>query len=186
MPPLAETSPFDLDRWFREEVAVHEPALRAYIRRAFPVVTDQDNLVQETFVRMVQARRTGSVDHPRGYLFTTARNLALELMRRRKIISFESLAEIEALPISTDEPGVPEKVGLKFDLELLTQAIQSLPERCRAVLTLRKIEGLSQREIAARLGIAEHTVEAQVANGMRRCAQYLRERGAMPARKGTS
>jgi RNA polymerase sigma factor (sigma-70 family) len=184
MLPLAEPTPPDLDRWYREQVAVHEPALRAYLRRAFPIVTDPDNVVQETFVRMLQARRTGTVDNARGYLFATARNLALELMRRRKIISFESIAEMEALPISTDEPGVPEKVGLKLDLELLTQAIQALPERCRAVLTLRKIEGLSQREIAARLGIAEHTVEAQVANGMRRCAQFLRERGVLPARGG--
>jgi RNA polymerase sigma factor (sigma-70 family) len=183
MLPLAEPTPPDLDVWYREEVAVHEPALRAYLRRAFPVVTDVDNLVQESFVRVVHARRNGAVEKARGYLFTTARHLALELLRRRKIISIDSIAEIEALPISTDEPGVPEKVGLKLDLELLTQAIQALPERCRAVLTLRKIEGLSQREIATRLGIAEHTVEAQVANGMRRCAQYLRERGVLPVRE---
>lgn len=183
---FAESTPPDLDRWYREQVAVHEPALRAYLRRAFPVVTDPDNVVQEAFVRTLQARRNGSVDNARGYLFTTARHLALELMRRRKIISFEAVAEIEALPISNDEPGVPDKVGLKFDLELLSQAIQSLPERCRAVLTLRKIEGLSQREIAARLGIAEHTVEAQVANGMRRCAQFFRARGVLPPRGGVA
>jgi RNA polymerase sigma-70 factor (ECF subfamily) len=70
-----------------------------------------------------------------------------------------------------------------LELELLTQAIQSLPDRCREVLTLRKIEGLSQREIAARMGISEHTVEAQVANGMRRCAQFFRDRGILPPRK---
>ena len=40
-----------------------------------------------------------------GYLFTTARHQALHLLRQRKIISIESIAEIEALAISTDEPG---------------------------------------------------------------------------------
>jgi len=183
MLPFAEPTPPDMDLWYREHVAVHEVALRAYLRRAFPIVTDLDNVVQETFARVLQARRSGSVENVRGYLFTTARHLALALMRRREIISIESIAEIEALAISTDEPGVPEKVGLKLELEILTQAIQSLPERCREVLTLRKITGLSQREIAAQLGIAEHTVEVQVANGMRRCAQYLREHGVSPPRK---
>lgn len=178
--PLAEPEPPDLALWYRQQVLVHEPALRAYLRRAFPIVTDLDNVVQETFVRVLQAHRTGSVENVRGYLFATARNLALGLLRRREIISIESIAEPEELGVSTEEPGVAEKVALKFDLEALSAALQSLPERCREVLTLRKIEGLSQREIAARLGISEHTVEAQVGNGMRRCAQYFRDRGLMP------
>ena len=183
MYPLAESNPPDLSVWYREHVVIHEAALRAYLRRAFPIVTDRDNVVQESFVRVLQAHQAGRVDNVRGYLFTTARHLALHLMRRRKIISIESIAEIEDLRISTDEPSVPDQVSLKLDLEILTEAIQSLPERCREVLTLRKIDGLSQREIAARLGIAEHTVEAQVTTGMRRCAQFLRQRGFMPPRK---
>lgn len=183
MIPLAEPTPPDLDLWFREQVQVHESALRGYLRRAFPVVTDLDNVVQEAFARVVAAQREGGIGNVRGYLFATARNLALALLRRREIISIEAIAEIERLDISTEEPGVRESVGLKLDLEMLTHALQSLPERCRQVLTLRKIEGLSQREIAARLGISEHTVEAQVAKGMRRCAQFLRERGVVPPGK---
>jgi RNA polymerase sigma-70 factor (ECF subfamily) len=183
MPPVAMSNPPGLERWYREQVLVHEQALRSYLRRAFPIVTDIDNVIQETFVRVLEAQRSTPIENVRGYLFATARNQALALIRRREIVSIDSITEIEALDISTDEPGVPERVGLKLEIELLNQAIQSLPERCRAVLTLRKIEGLSQREIAARLGISEHTVEAQVGNGMRRCAQFLRERGVLPPRK---
>jgi RNA polymerase sigma factor (sigma-70 family) len=183
MCPLPESEPPDMERWYREQVLVHEAPLRSYLRQAFPIVTDPDNLVQETFVRVLQAHRTNRIENVRAYIFTTARHLALALMRRSKIISIESVAEMGELDITTDEPGVSERVGLKFELDTLQEAIQSLPERCRAVLTLRKIEGLSQREIAARLGISEHTVEAQVSNGMRRCAQFLRQRGLMPPRK---
>lgn len=181
--PLDDARPPDLTLWYREQVLVHEAALRAYLRRAFPIVTDPDNVVQETFVRVLQAHQAGRVENVRGYVFATARNLALALMRRREIISFEPIAEEDGPSISSGEASIPDHVGLKFDLELLREAIQSLPDRCRQVLTLRKIEGLSQREIAARLGISEHTVEAQVTNGMRRCAQFFRERGAMPPRK---
>jgi RNA polymerase sigma-70 factor (ECF subfamily) len=70
-----------------------------------------------------------------------------------------------------------ETAASRQELELLNQAIQSLPTRCRQVLTLRKIYGLSQKQIAAQLGISEHTVEAQVGNGMRGCAKFLARHG---------
>lgn len=180
---MADQTQAELTTWYREKLFVHEAGLRAYLRRAFPIVTDLDNVVQEAMVRVLQAHQNGRVDDARAYLFATARHIALNLIRRRKIISMDSIAEIETLPVIHDGPSVPEQVSLKFDLEVLTQALQSLPPRCREVLTLRKIEGLSQREIAGRMGISEHTVEAQVTTGMRRCAQFLRQRGLMPARK---
>ena len=67
----------------------------------------------------------------------------------------------------------------KFDLveQIYAEAIQALPQRCRQVLTLRKIHGLSHREIATRLGISEHTVNAQVAIGVLRLRDHLRAHG---------
>jgi RNA polymerase sigma-70 factor (ECF subfamily) len=63
------------------------------------------------------------------------------------------------------------------DLALLIKAIQALPDRCRQIVTLRKIYGLSQREVADRLGISEHTVEAQGAIGLRKCIEFFRRHG---------
>lgn len=68
---------------------------------------------------------------------------------------------------------VPDRVARAQELELLTQAIQSLPARCRQVLTLRKLYGLSQKEVAAQLGISEHTVEAQGTIGLRKLAEFF-------------
>ena len=167
----------DFDRWFKEEVLPHEPMLRAWLRTQFPSLTDPDDLVQETFARVLQARAAAPIASAKAFLFTTARNLALDQVRRRKIIGIDALTETTAKFVFDDVPGVSETVGRRQELELLTQAIQSLPERCRQVLTLRKIYGLSQKEIAAQLGISEHTVEAQVGNGMRRCAEFLARHG---------
>jgi RNA polymerase sigma-70 factor (ECF subfamily) len=72
-----------------------------------------------------------------------------------------------------DADGIPESVARNQEIELLTTAIQSLPERCRQVLTLRRLYGLSQREIATRLGISENVVEHQVALGVRKCTAFL-------------
>jgi RNA polymerase sigma factor (sigma-70 family) len=163
----------DSDRWFAREVQPHAADLRGWLRNRFPALADPENLVQESLVRVWQARRTAEVSSPRALLFTTARHLALDELRRRQVIAFEAVAEMEELSVFADEPDAAKSAANHQELELLTKAIQSLPERCRQVLTLRKIYGLSQRDIAARLDISEHTVEVQVANGMRRLTDFL-------------
>ena len=167
----------DTDRWFRDEVAVHQDALRAWVRGRFPDIGDVDNLVQETMTRVWQTRVNAAVSSPRSLLFTTAHHLAIDQLRRQKIVPMQSVAEIADLRVYEAGPTPAEATSHNQELELLTQALQSLPEKCRQVLTLRKIYGLSQKEIAVQLGISEHTVEAQVGNGMRRCAAYFARLG---------
>ena len=165
--------PPDLDRWFSEQVLPHGPALRAWLRARYPTLTDVDDVVQESYTRVLRARASAPIAAVKSFLFATARNLAIDHFRRQQIVGIDPIAEIGELSVLEDVPGVSETVSRQQELELLTQAIQSLPERCRQVLTLRKIYGLSQKEIAAELGISEHTVEAQVGNGVRRCAEFL-------------
>lgn len=170
--------PPESDPWFAAELQTHAADVEAWLRRRFPALSDPENLTQESLVRVWQVRQTrGQVAAPRALLFTTARNLAIDELRRRQIVTFEPVAEMADLPVYVDEPTAAEQTAHHQELELLTQAIQSLPDRCRQVLTLRKIYGMSQKEIAAELGIAEHTVEVQVANGMRRCALFLAKFG---------
>lgn len=167
----------ELNRWFTEQVLPHEPALRAWLRGLFPTLSDFDDLVQETYVRALRTHTNSRITSTKAFLFTTARNLALDECRHRQVIGFDPLTEFEGLHVLEERLGVSESVGRRQELELLTQAIQLLPDRCRQVLTLRKIYGLSQKEIAAQLGISEHTVEAQVGNGVRRCAEFLAQHG---------
>jgi RNA polymerase sigma-70 factor (ECF subfamily) len=169
MPP---ESP-DSSRWFAEQVQPHATELRAWLRAKFPALADPDNLAQESLTRVWRAHAGTAIQSPKALLFTTARNLALDELRRRQVINVEPIAESAGLSVLEDTPTAADTAAHNQELEILTKAIQSLPDRCRQVLTLRKIYGLSQKEIAARLGIAEHTVEAQVATGMRKCAVFL-------------
>lgn len=166
-----------ISRWFAADIEPHAPALRSWLQGRFSSLTDLDDIMQEAFSKVCQAHQTVGITSPRAFLFTTARNLALDRLRRHQIVKIESLAEIESLSVYSDKDGVAETVAKNQELELLTQAIQSLPDRCRQVLTLRKIYGISQREIAVQLGITEHTVEAQVGIGVRKCAKFLARLG---------
>ena len=164
-------------RWFAEEVQPHEAELRSYLASRFSAQVDIDDLVQETYARLLQSRQQSAVRSTKGYLFATARNAGFDILRRRKIIAIDGIAEIELLPVFEDRPGVSEAVCQDQELQMLAEAIQALPERCRRVVTLRKLHGLSHREIAAQLGIAENTVNAQVAIGVVRLRDYLQARG---------
>ncbi len=174
--PLPLSAP-DLSTWFAEDVQPHERALRIFLRTRFPSHPDIDDLVQETYARLLKAREQTTISSPKAFLFSTARNAALDFFRRRKIIAIDGLAEIDRLPVFDDRPSVAETVCHDQELQLLAEAVQALPPRCRHVLTLRRIYGLSHAEIAAQLGISTHTVNAQIAIGVLRLRNYLRARG---------
>ncbi len=167
----------DSVRWFTDQVQVHREALRAWLRGRFPALADPDDIVQEALARVWRAKSATAIQSPKALLFTTAQNIALDQLRRRQVAPMEPVAEMGELFVYEEGPTPADTTATNQELEFLTQAIQSLPDRCRQVLTLRKIYGLSQKEIAAQLGIAEHTVEAQVANGMRRCTEFLSRLG---------
>ena len=167
-------------RWFASEVQPHESSLRAYLHGLAPAFGDVDDIVQESYVRLLRARDRGAIGSVRGLLFTIARNAARDLFRRRVVVPIISLEDIAPSHVVDQSPGVVELVSREQEKELLAEAIRALPERCRIVLTLRKFEGLPQKEIAARLGIAEHTVEIHLLTALRRCREYFAKRGLRP------
>jgi len=169
-------------RWFEEEVQPHEASLRSYLRGRFPFLPDIDDYVQESYVRLIRAKEKGRISYVKAFLFTTARNVALDFFRRNKVVSIDQVADMETLHVIDDSPGVAEMVSKQQELEMLADAVKGLPHRCRQVLTLRLLYGLSHKEIGADLGISTHTVKAQLAKGMRRCADYFAERGLGCAR----
>lgn len=174
--PNPAPSASEQTRWFLEEVQPHESKLRGWLHARFPSLPDVDDLVQEAYARLVRAHARGDVANPKSYLFATARNAALDIFRRNKVISFERVEEIDDRSVLEQSPDVAETLSRTQDLELLAEAVQALPQRCRHVLVLQKIHGLSYREIAARLGISERTVNAQIAKGVLRCRDFVRAR----------
>ena len=171
-PPETETA-----RWFTTEVQPHEPALRGYLRGSFPAVRDVDDVVQESYLRVWRARAAQPIQSAKAFLFTVARRLALDLVRRESISPLREMNDLASLPAVEERSHVSDALTEQEKIRLLATAVGSLPARCRAVVVLHKIHGLSQREVAARLGISEKTVENQVSLGLKRCERFFRQRG---------
>jgi len=162
-----------LDRWFIQEIVPHEAALMRYLRRAWSHADEIHDLRQEVYVRVYEAAKKARPHSAKSFLFATARNLLADRMRRQRVVSIESVGDWDALNVPLDEISPERSLGGRQDLKRLTDAFDILPERCREVLWLRRVEDLPQRDVAARLGIGEKTVEKQLAKGVRIIADLL-------------
>jgi RNA polymerase sigma factor (sigma-70 family) len=171
--------PSEQSRWFAEHVQPHGPALRAFVSGLVPP-SDVDDLMQDTYARLLRAHERGPIESPRGLLFATARNAAWDLFRRRAVANTIPITEIDDSRVFDESPGVIEVVSRRHEQELLMSAIAALPPRSREIFLLRKFENLSQREIAQRLDISEHTVEATLTKALHRCAEFFIRHGALP------
>jgi RNA polymerase sigma factor (sigma-70 family) len=169
-----------VNAWFIREVLPLEAALMQFLRRCVRDESDAADLRQDIYVRVYEAALKQIPNPARPFVFTTARNLVVDRVRREQVVSIEAVADLEELEIALDEPGPERSVAARQELRRLQAALDHLPPRSRQAMTLRKIEGLSRREIAARMGIAEQTVAEYLASGAYVLAEWLH---AEPGRK---
>lgn len=160
----------DIDDWFAREVLPHEADLRRWLAR-FAADLDIDDIVQETYAGL--ARHRDTVREARAFMFVVARNAVITALKQRRIVRIVAIADLDTFPLVDGGANGEQSLLGREELEMLQAALADLPERCREVLTLRKIEGLPQREVAARLGLSQSTVEKHVSAGIRRCADWF-------------
>jgi len=158
-------------------------ALRRKLARAVSKIVPSpeiEDIVQETYVRVSQFERVASIRHPRSFLYRTARNLALDHIKRHESRTSVSLSDMEEEQGDSEvlQAGldVHEQLAAKQEFEIFCAAVQELPLQCRRVFVLRKVYGYSQKEIARALEIGESTVEKHIAYGIKRCSSFIAER----------
>lgn len=169
MPP--ETT--DEGRWFAENLIPHEPMLRSWLQSRFGAYLAVNDVIQEAYLRILKVRRNDPVKAPKAFLFATARNLALNAVRSAKVRGDDLESSGITVDLVDQSPDAGETVARYEELEILTQAIQALPDRCRQIFTLRKVYGMSQADIARKLEISARTVNAQISIGVNKCAEYV-------------
>jgi RNA polymerase sigma-70 factor (ECF subfamily) len=173
-----------VETWFAREILAHEDALMRYLRRCWPHPDDLLDLRQETYIRVYEAARRERPYQPKSFLFTAARHLMADRLRRGRVVSIEAVGDFESLNVPVDEAGPERRHDARQSLRRLAEAFDRLPDRCREVMWLRKVEELPQKEVARRMGVAEKTVEKQVAKGARLIADYMfGDAGARPGKR---
>nr|WP_282705140.1 RNA polymerase sigma factor [Thermomonas fusca] len=163
----------ELDRWFVHEVLVHEEALMRFLQRHWPHRDELPDLRQELYARIYEAGAKSRPTQPRAFLFASARHLMTDRLRRGKVVSIEPMGDFEPSLVLVDEVSPERWCGGRQALRRLADAFDRLPDRCREVVWLRRVEELSQKDVASRLGISEKTVEKHIAKGMRLLADAL-------------
>ncbi len=171
----------DFARLYRATLA----PLRRYLGRLLGNSTEAQDIAHDAYARIYPTVQDKSARNPEAVLYTTARRLAINRLKRRSITPFiTGEANLETAAATT--PGVVQQVMARQELRQLEEAIAQLPEGCRAVLLLRKIELLSHYEIAQRLGIAISTVEKQHARALRLLRAALSAQADSPTPAGTT
>ncbi|MEO7688343.1 MAG: sigma-70 family RNA polymerase sigma factor [Sphingomonas sp.] len=156
------------------EVIPHEAAVRAWLLRSRVSQEDADELIQEAYAVLAGLDAVHHIARPDGYFFSVVRNLLLRRLRRAKIVQIEAIAEIETYAADADPSPERQVVG-RIDYDRMLGLIAGLPERCRQIVQMRKIEGLSQREIANRLNVTENVVENQTYLGIQSVLRAWRD-----------
>jgi RNA polymerase sigma factor (sigma-70 family) len=167
-----------IDEWFMHEALPLAPMLSRFLQRNRCNAVEVADLSQETFARLYEAAQRERPVMVKPFLFQIARNLMIDRLRKQSVISLEVMTEFDWLNIPDDKPSSERALEGRQELRLLQAALDDLPPRCRQVVMMRRIEGLSQKEVAQQLGISIETVQTQIAKAMRLLTQ------AMAGRRG--
>lgn len=155
-----------IDSWFIAEVLPHEAAYLSAARRLCAQPSDAHDLVQEAYARLFEHDGWQAIHDARVYVCRMLHNLAVQKMRRAKIIDFRQLSDIDAFDPADEAPDAFRVAAAREEMTLLRTALHALPERCREVVVMRRFADCPPREIAHRLGLSISTMEKRLARGL--------------------
>jgi len=153
-------------RWLARNVLPHEPVIRARLARLQLYGLEIDDIIQETYARIVSLSSLDLIRHPRQYAIQVATAIVIDHMRHTRVISITASGSLEQLDVSSPEAGPEKQFEFREEIAQVAHFLATLPPITRETLILRRVEGLSQQETARRLGISVKTVEKHMARGV--------------------
>jgi len=155
-----------IDIWLAERVLPHERRFHAAALRICRSRDEAEELVQEAYARLLELEGWATIEDPRAYVVRMLRHIAIEKLRRNRIVDFRQFADAEHMTLADDAPDQHRVIAGRDGLRRVSDLIAGLPERCRTVFVRRRIEGESSREIALDLGISQSTYEKRLARAI--------------------
>jgi RNA polymerase sigma-70 factor (ECF subfamily) len=162
-----------LNAWFVEEVLPLERSLTSYIRRNWRVPEDVFELRQDIYENALVGARRALPANARAYVYTVARNHLINQAKRARIVRIEAIADLDAVNHDIDTFQAERALTARDELRRAKEGIDKLPPKCREVILLQKVEGLTDREAAETLGVSVETVRRQVKLGMKALIDHM-------------
>lgn len=163
----------EVEAWFVLRVLPLESSLMRYLQGSCRNSAEAADLRQDVYANVIAAAQREIPTHTRAFVFTTAKNLLMSRLRHERIVSIDTVSDLDELGLAAEEPDQDRTLIAREELRRVREAIQKLPPRSREAVILRRIEGLSGREIAQRMGISESAVSRYVDNAIRTLSNLL-------------
>jgi RNA polymerase sigma-70 factor (family 1) len=148
--------------------------LMGFASRYFSRHQEIEDVVQDAFVKVIEAQQQRTVHSPQSYLYRTTRNLALNELDKISYKLTDTIGDLMPDSVFVQTPTMEEQFESRQRLELFCRAVQQLPAKCRQVYILRRIYGLSHKEIAERMDIGLKTVETHLTKAIMRSSDYMK------------
>ncbi|MBP1843495.1 RNA polymerase sigma-70 factor (ECF subfamily) [Rhizobium petrolearium] len=148
-----------------------EGRLRRFFLRRLRNREDAADATQETFLRLLTAAPKEDLRNPHAYLFQVAKSVAHGITARLMRDSALFCEDLDQTQVADEAPGPERVVAARQQLALLIETILALPPKCRVVFVLSRLEGLSNGEIAEKLGVSRNMVEKHIIRALMACRQ---------------
>ena len=154
----------------------HQGALRRFISRFVQRKQDIDDVAQEAFMRAYRAEKGKPIEQPKSFLFRIAHNVAITELTKKSHQIIDYIADIDESAVVWLDDSAEEQVMAEELIGIHCEAVAQLPPQCRRVFLMRKVHGMSHKDISVELGISISTVEKHMSKGARACASYIEQR----------
>ena len=153
--------------WLARNVLPHEALIRDQLTRVCAYDLDIEDILQEMYARLLAVPSLEDIRYPKQYALQTAKSIIIDHIRHSHVVSITSSGNLESLDVAVPESSAEERLEFRDEILAVADALARLPKPCRETIILRRLEGLSQRDVAQRLGISEKMVEKHMAHGVR-------------------
>lgn len=150
--------------------------IKNFLRRFLHSQHDIEDVAQQAYLKAYCAEQEKAIEHPKSYLFTIAKNIAINELTKKSNQITEYLEDCEDSLAIKHSNTLESEVEAEQSLGIYCDAVAALPEACRRVFLLRKVHGLKQTEIAEILGVSLRNVEMHLQKGTLKCREYVRSK----------